>query len=126
LEKTVKNRLGVGGSALKPPFAPGSCGWGIRSQTLALLLSPTIITLSSVFLNAFCYPKKEQNNYSKCSVFASSALFHLFFTSNFVVFVDRGRKIIPCPRAQDTLATPLSPPTEIYVLSAEMKDKQKE
>jgi len=31
----------------------------------------------------------------------------LFFTSNFVVFVDGGRKNISCPRAQSTLATPL-------------------
>jgi len=48
--------------------------------------------------------KKEQNNYSKCSVFASSTLLHLFFTSNSVVIVDTGRKIIPCPKAQGTLA----------------------
>jgi len=31
--------------------------------------------------------------------FASSTLFHLFFTSNCVVFVDRGRKNIFCSRA---------------------------
>jgi len=37
--------------------------------------------------------------------FASSALLHPFFTSNFVVFVDRGRKNISCPRAQGILAT---------------------
>jgi len=55
----------------------------------------------------FITRKMYRNNYSKCSVFASSALSHLFFTSNSVVFVDRGRKIIPCPRAQGTLATPL-------------------
>jgi len=30
-----------------------------------------------------------------------------FFTSNSVVFVDRGGKNISCPRVQDTLATPL-------------------
>jgi len=41
-------------------------------------------------------------------VFASSALLHLIFFSNSVVFVDRGRKIIPCPRAQGTLATPMT------------------
>jgi len=51
--------------------------------------------------------KKEQNNYSKCSVFASSALFHLVFISNSILFVDRGLKNISCPRAQGTLATPL-------------------
>jgi len=32
---------------------------------------------------------------------------HLFFTSNSIVFVDRGRKNFPCPRAQGTVATPL-------------------
>jgi len=54
--------------------------------------------------------KKDRNNYSKCCVFSSSVLLHLFFTSNSVIFVDRGRKIIPCPRAQGTLATPLLKP----------------
>jgi len=39
--------------------------------------------------------------------FASSALLHLFFTSNSVVFVDGGCKNISCPMAQGTLATPL-------------------
>jgi len=37
--------------------------------------------------------KIEQNNYSKCSAFASSAFLHVFFTSNSVVFW-RGRKNI--------------------------------
>jgi len=40
--------------------------------------------------------------------FASSALLRLFYTSTSVVFVDRGRKNISCPRAQNTLATPLA------------------
>jgi len=40
--------------------------------------------------------------------FASFALLYLFITSNSVVFVDRGRKTIPCPRAQGSLATPLA------------------
>jgi len=55
-------------------FASGGCGF--RPQTPALLLLPTITTLSSLFLalNAFYYPKKGTKNYSKCSVFASSAL----------------------------------------------------
>jgi len=51
--------------------------------------------------------KKEQNNYSKSSVFASYGLLRLFFASKLVVFVDRRRKIIACPRAQGTLAPPL-------------------
>jgi len=39
--------------------------------------------------------------------FCSFRTFALFFTSNSVVFADRGRKLIHCPRAQGTLATPL-------------------
>jgi len=50
--------------------------------------------------------KKEPSNYSKCSAFVSSALLHLFFNSNFVSFVEGGRKNISCPRAHGTLATP--------------------
>jgi len=90
LEKTVKNRLSFGGSAPEPPFASG--GWGLRLQIPALLLLPTIMRFFTL--------KKEQNNYSKCSDFTSSALLHLFFTLNLVVFVDRGLKIISCPRAR--------------------------
>jgi len=41
------------------------------------------------------------------TIFASSKFLHLFFTSNFVVFIDRGRNNISCPRAQGTLAMPL-------------------
>jgi len=51
--------------------------------------------------------KNELNNYRICSTFASSALLHLFFISNLEVFVDGGRKNISCPRAHDTLDTPL-------------------
>jgi len=51
--------------------------------------------------------QKEKNNYSKCSVFASFTILHLFFTLNFVIFVDVGRKNISCSRAQGTLATTL-------------------
>jgi len=90
-------------------------------ELLVFLFSPTITTLSSSFLalNVFYSPQKEKNNYSKCFAFASSALLHLFFTSNspifyfklllqiLLVFVVRGRKNIFCPRAQGTLATPL-------------------
>jgi len=41
--------------------------------------------------------KKEQNNYNKCSAFAFSALLQLFFTSNFVVFVEGGARIFFAP-----------------------------
>jgi len=65
LEKTVKNRLSIESSAPEPPFVSG--GLGLYTQTSALLLSPTITSLSSSFLalNAFYYPKKDRNNYSK-------------------------------------------------------------
>jgi len=61
LEKTVKNRRSVGGSAPEPPLASG--GWGLGSQTPALLLSPTITTLSSSFLARKCslLPSKRTN-----------------------------------------------------------------
>jgi len=49
--------------------------------------------------------KKEQNNYSKCSAFASSAAFVLIFHFKFYSFVDGGLKNISCPKAQYTLAT---------------------
>jgi len=57
LEKTVKNCLSVGDSAPEPPLPSG--GLGLRLQTPALLLSPTITTLSSSFLalNEFYYHK---------------------------------------------------------------------
>jgi len=47
LEKDVKNRLSVRGSAPEPPLASGS--WGLRPQTSTLLLPPTITTLSKVY-----------------------------------------------------------------------------
>jgi len=47
-----------------------------------------------------------KNKHSKYSVFASSGLWRLIFTLNFVVFVDEGRKNISCSRAQGTLAMP--------------------
>jgi len=46
--KNVKNRLCVGGSAPEPPLASG--GWRIRPKKPALLLPPTITTLSTSFL----------------------------------------------------------------------------
>jgi len=51
--------------------------------------------------------KNGPNNYRICSTFASSAVLHLFFTSNSVDFVDGGRKNVSYPRAQGILATPL-------------------
>jgi len=59
LEKTVKKSPSIRGSAPEPSFASG--GWKLRPQTSALLLSPTIISLLSLFLalKAFYYPKKE-------------------------------------------------------------------
>jgi len=56
----------------------------------------------------FIQLKKDPSIYIKCSAFASSALLHLLFNSNSVSLVEEGRKNISCPRAQGTLATPLS------------------
>jgi len=49
--------------------------------------------------------KKEQNNSSTCSAFTSSALIHLIFHFS---FFDGGRKNIFFPKAQGTVATPLT------------------
>jgi len=38
--------------------------------------------------------KNDPNNYRICSTFAFSTLLHLFFTSNSVVFVDEGSKML--------------------------------
>jgi len=81
LGKNCKNRLSVEGSAPEPPFA--SSGWGLRPQTTAFLLPPTITNLSSSFLvlNAFFRSKENQVTtvLQLLAVFASSALLHLFF-----------------------------------------------
>jgi len=89
LEKDVKNRLSVGETSPESPLA--SDGWELRPKTLALLLWPAITTLSSSFLalNAVYYLQKGTNF---CSYFSLQTL----------VFVDRGRKNISCPRAQGT------------------------
>jgi len=57
--------------------------------------------------------KKEPSNYSKYSVFASSAFLHLFLNLDSVSFVEGGRKNIPCLRTQGTLATPLPVPAPV-------------
>jgi len=85
--------MSVGGSGPRPPsFSPSyyyDCDEFVFSIKCVSLLS------------------KKSRNSSKCSAFATSALFYLFFTSNSAVFVDRGRKNDSCPRAQSTLATPM-------------------
>jgi len=95
LEKDVKNRLKR--QEIRP-LTPV----GLQRKPPALLLPPTMTTLSSSFLalNAVYYLQKRTN-------FVSSKFLQLFFTSNSVVFVDRGRKNISCSRAKGTLATPL-------------------
>jgi len=98
--ENCKNHLSIGGSAPEPSFASG--GWGLRPQTPALLLLPTITTLSSLFLvlNAFYSAQKKQvTTANVLSAFASSALLHLFFNSNSVTFVEEegGAKIFLAP-----------------------------
>jgi len=60
LEKDVNNRLNVGGFAPEPLLATG--GWELCPQTPALLLPPTITTLSSSFLALKCglLPSKKK------------------------------------------------------------------
>jgi len=87
LEKDVKNRFSVGSSAPRPPRC--------YSRLLLQLCQSSFLALKAVY-----YLQQRIN-------FASSKFLQLFFTSNSVVFVGRGRKNISCPRAQGTLATPL-------------------
>jgi len=106
-EKTVK----FSSASEAPPPNPVCLRWlGIRPQTSELLLLLAITTLYSSILTykmRFIAPKGSKNNYSKCSAFASFAIFAPIFTLNSVVFVDRERKNIFFSRAHGTLATPL-------------------
>jgi len=79
-------------------------------QTHALLLLLIIASLSSSFLalNVFYYSQKKQDNYSRCSAFASSAAFALIFHFKLFCFCWRvWCNSICCLRAQCTLAMPL-------------------
>jgi len=82
LEKKTKNRLSVGGPASEPPFSSGGSSPDPR------VVSP-----------AYHYNFVQFVSSAKCvfSAFASSALLHLFFTSNSGAFVDGGRKNILAP-----------------------------
>jgi len=73
--------------------------------------------ISSIKMH-FITLKKEQNNYSKCSAFAS-ALLHLFFTSNSVVCVYMRHKKFFCSRAQGTQAMALF---EIFKMTKKLND----
>jgi len=108
-KENIKSRLSVGGSVPEPPIASG--GLGLRPRPLRCYFRP-LLQLCRVFISSakcvFINLKKEHNNYSKCSIFAS-ALLYLFFTSNSVVFVD-GMFLFFCyfySRVQGTLAAPL-------------------
>jgi len=96
LEKTIKI-VSASGDPPPSPRLPLRC-----YSRLLLQFSRAAFLV----LNAFIPLRKKQNNYSKYSAFASSAILHAFFTSNSVVFMTE-RKNISCPRVQDTLATPL-------------------
>jgi len=97
------------GSALEPPFASG--GWELRSQPPALLLPPTLTTLSSSFLalNAFHYPQKRRKQLSKCSSLLLSQFSTNISLQTLQFSLMGGHKNISCPRAQGkgTLATPV-------------------
>jgi len=75
LEKDVKYRFSVGCSAPEPPLASG--GWGIRPQTPALLLPPTITTLSSSFLALNVYYYLIITTYFKIITFKKEQIFYL-------------------------------------------------
>jgi len=108
MEKSVKIVSASGAPPLNscwPPVAVGSAPRPPRCYSLLLL--PVVEFVYSTQMRFIAY-EKEKNICSKCSTVASFALLHLSFTSNSVVCVDGGRKNVSCPRAQGTLATPLT------------------
>jgi len=83
-EKTVIFSSASGAPPSNPRLRPPAGGWGL----LAVVNPPAITTLYSSILIHTCVllpPKGSKNNYSKCSAFASSALFAPIFTLNSVV-----------------------------------------
>jgi len=98
LEKTVKDR----------PFDSG--GWGLSPQNSALWLLPTITALSSSFLalNAFCNLQKKNKITTVNDLFLLLPHFFTYFSLQTLYFLlTGGGKNISCPKAQDTLVTPL-------------------
>jgi len=92
LQKAVKS-LQRWSFVAELPFSSG--GWGLHSQTHALLFSFMNIALLRPFpaFNVFYLLRKvtEVTN-SKCSALVSSARLRLFFISNSAVFVDGVQK----------------------------------
>jgi len=108
--KNSKNYLSVGVSAPEPLLTTAGLELCLPPQTPMLLLLPTIASLSSLFLAliAFYYPSNK-NKITTVNVLLLllPQFLHLFFISNFIVFVDRKHNNISCPRVHDILATPL-------------------
>jgi len=111
LEKTVKNRRSVEGSAPAPPLASGD--WKLCPETPALLLLPTITTLSGSFLALKCglLPSKRTTviNFSKCSVFASSALLPLQFKLCSLCWQGAQKYFLPQGAGHPSYATAIKP-----------------
>jgi len=92
--KSCQNRFRVGAPPPNPHQAPAAEGSAPRPPRCYFRL---LITLE----------KKSKITAVNVFLLFLHSLLHLFFTSNSVVFADRGRKKISCPRAQGILATPL-------------------
>jgi len=97
--------------------ALGRRPWG-RTSTLFAVIQKRVLSknFDQYMLKNTIFLKKDAKNRPSVGgsapeppllPVAGSKFWLLFFTSNSVVFVDRGRKNISCPRAQDTLAPPL-------------------
>jgi len=107
LGKYCKHHLNVGGLRPRTPVYLRRLG--------APPSDPRVVTPAYYYnfvefvssVKCILFRSKKTSNYRKYSAFASSALLHLFFNSNSVIFVEGGRKNISCPRAHGTLATPL-------------------
>jgi len=105
LEKTVKFVSAAGAPPPNPRLPPAAGSSAPNPRVVTPTYYYNFVEFIFSWKMRFIPLKKETSNYSKCSAFASFALFHLFFNSSSLSFVEGGRKNISCPRAQSTLAT---------------------
>jgi len=101
--KNCKNCHSVRWSALEPTFVSGN--WGSASRPPRWIPAYYYNFIEFVFIANMRFNLQKWTKLTHSSVLL--LLLQHFFTSNSIVFVERGRKNISCPRAQGTLATPL-------------------
>jgi len=87
--KNAKITSALGDLPLNPHLPPAAESFAPRPPRYY-----SYLLLQSVFY----YPQKEQNNYSKCSAFASSTAFAHIYHFKLCSFVDGEHKNVSCPR----------------------------